>query len=509
MRSWLSALAPLVLAAACGSSSAYDASPAPTNNHPEDLPDGEEKSTQNEADPEATLDTGGSGGGPPASGGTGAQTGMGNPAQFLAGCETWLSLGNSPIRASVADSNGTVSAVRASEALGLGLAPPPAEIRLDDFFNHYDSAPVIPSPSGSMQLGFSMALRARAIPGQYDLFVGIRAGTPPRPRSVLTLVVDTTPSMTAMPIARASFAVAALAKALQAGDKVTLLTTDAKQGVKTLDISDTGSQLELESKSLTVSGEADVFSALTQAYAAANAHFDPAANNRVVFVSDGAEPLSALPIPEITSAAEKGIFLVGVGVGPTTSYRERLLDHATYQGRGSTVYVHNAESAETQLHLGYDQVMGIVLDDIRVELELPWYLHRVDEESATGAGEHKPQYLAPGATLSFLFRVQVCNKAAFLKEPASLKATVNARDPKTQQEVLGIDVATQALPLEQVAPAPALDKALAIQSYVEALRSLDLKRVQRAKEAAARAADDPDVADIRNNVAALEQVLMP
>lgn len=513
MRVSLWSLAFVLAAAGCGSSSSTaGGAPDTQPGHPEGLPEEGVGGTENDLGPEAKGGGGALGGAGAAPGSMGGSGGMTNPtpenpAQYLSTvCGEWFAQQAAPVRAAPADSNGTVSAARADEALALGLAPAPSEIRRDHFFNFYSTPPGDPTNANGMVI--TMKLRKNLIPGVYDLFVGVRAPKLPPSRSVLTVVVDTTPSMTGVPLSRAGFVLEALSTALKPGDKVVLLTTDPKQGEKTFESFGEGSLLALEAKKLEVSQEADVLGSLTTAYAKANAGFDSTALNRVLFITDGAEPSSSLPQQAITAGAEKGIFLVGIGAGPTTTYRQRLLERATFDGRGSYVYVSNWDSAQREIVARYSQLMGIAYDDVRLELNLPWYLHRIDEEPVSAVpGSYKKQYLAPGASLSFLFRLQACHKDAFLKEPTPLEAIVHYYDPATQVDDVRAAQLTE-LPLDKLASAPELDKALAIQSYAEALQSLDAKRVEHAQELTALAVQtDPDIAAITANIKKLAMLL--
>lgn len=527
MRAWTWIAVPLALTGCGTSSDSAGAGAGPGDRHLETPAEEGNKDLGGGL----TAEAGGGGGGGVAgqtwgAGGTGGT--MANPAGGSAGtadagtgstnipvaCVAWHDSPAPKISTSVADSNGMISAVRARESLHFGLLPTTDSIRLDDFFNYYRTGASAPSNVGGQEPTVEMALRSRTVPTQLDLLVKVTA--PPRatPRSVLTVLVDTTPSMAGNPLVRAGYVLAALGKRMLPGDSVAVMTTDPEQPQALLEVKGPGEELASVGKALATSENADVTSALKDAFSSATTRFDPAAYNRVLIITDGAEPTSALPTSVIGDAAAKGIFVVGVGVGPTTSYRERLLGQATADGRGSYVFVDKAEEAERLFVNRYDELMGIAYDNVRLELELPYYLHRVEEPSSSTvlSDQARDQYLPPGTSLTFLFRLEACDKTA-LSANDSINAIVSLKDLKANQNK-PFSGSTPAKPQPAGTAIAALDKALAIKSYVEALRSKDLIRVNRALTDAKAAADaaaskDGDITEIQGQLGLLLPLVQP
>ena len=495
---------PLVLVSAgCGSSSpANGPDEKQPSNHEQPADDGNDLSAGSKG---AGSDTGGTSG----TGGTNPQTGMGGSGgvnQPTGICPGWSS---SPVaRVDVGDTNDTMSAVRAREALQLGFAPSPAHVRAADFFNYY--AGTAQAPAGSSPV-ITLELRERVVPAQYDLLVTLRAPAPPRPRSVFTVVVDTTPSMAGIPLARAQMAVKALGNALVAGDALHILTTDLTQGSKSFDLTGQAGELQDVAAWLDTSSGGDLFAALTEAYAFANAHRDPAAQNRVVLISDGAEPSAALPTTLIDSNAMNEIRLVGVGTGPTTIFRDRLLDEATQYGRGAYAYVDNEAEAEALFKNRFDRLFGVLYDDLRVEVNLPAFLRKIESAVPPDVGSGAPQVLPPGATLRWLVRLESCDPLAYkyyLGKPVT--ATAYFVDPVTREALPTVTGSVDSTPQPLATSLPALDKALATKAYVEALQSVNKQRVlaalaavEKAKSAnAAGSGADSDLAEMAALLAA-------
>jgi hypothetical protein len=501
----------LAVAAACGSSESSDSAgrgPQITGNTHEQPP----ADDPNDLKSTFELGTGGNGGAGGAGAGGGSATGgtggsgtsadAGPGSSLPPACVGWVA---SQGRVEPGDTDDTMSATRAREAINLGISPAPPQVRPRDFFNYY--AIDLPASDSAGPLKIKLQLRARIVPDEYDLFVGVQAPDVTRPRSVLTVLVDTTPSMAGIPLARAKLALNALGAALSPNDSLVLLTTDATQGVLEPNLQDPAQALSKAAASLDTSSTGNIADAIHAAYASALVHLDQNAWNRVVFISDGAEPPELLPTDTLSEGFDKGIRLVGVGTGPTTAYRARLLEKATHYGHGAYVYVDNEAEAKHLFVKRFNQTFGVSFENVRIELGLPFFFHQVVDSTASaqtaGGDPATPQGLAPGASIAAVERLEVCDSTIFAKNPGTLiTATVRWQDPTSGNEVSTSGTVAAIPPVTNTQPMAELDKALSIKAYVEALQSVDSQRVQAAidtvsaAQSSMGATQDADLAEI-------------
>jgi hypothetical protein len=422
------------------------------------------------------------------SGGSGGSAGTGGappPGSSTPECASWSNVG-SQLRASVADSNGMAAATRAREQITLGFAPAPSSVRQEDFFNYYR----IDLPSQAVNGPIvRIELQQRDIPNQYELFVGVQAPKlDVHAHQALTILVDTTPSMAGVAIERAHFVLQALGQRLASGDVVSILTTNAAQGSASFIVTDPAADLAKAESFLSVSDTGDFGEALGRALSLAQQQYQADAQNRVLLLSDGAEPDSVLDSVPIANAASNGIFISAASTAPGTVYYDRLLAKATQLGRGGYVHVDSASEAQQMFVDRYDEVMGTAIEDVRLQLDLPWFLQLMEEPDTQGnaATSADPQPVAPGATMVFLFKLQTCSASYAAQAYDSITAQMLYKNPGSLDDQSLTAYGTVATLLST--PSPELAKAVAIRSYVSALRSMNKARIDAAIVSAGNAA---------------------
>lgn len=401
------------------------------------------------------------------------------------------------VLATIGGANTTASATAAREfLLSLGQSPRPADLWTQDFLNYY--APSFPEANGP-EPRVHIQLRKSQIAPYYDLMVAIVApALQSRPPARLTLVVDNTESLTDAGLARAKRAIAALASNLTvSGDAVTLVSAAADAEITRYELPGDAAALAAAVDALGLAPERPLNELVTRAYQDAGANKQADAWNRVVLVSDGEGDPDAVG-NAITSAP--AIRLVAIGTGPELRFGHRVLRSASRVGRGAYVHVDSDTEADA-LEGRFDRLFGVALDDLSLNLTVPWYfdVERPFPVEYSQPGQIEPQYLAPGGTAVFLFRLVACDVLAPKLLPDFVTATAHytpadGQAPAKSSESLGVTTLLTSSTQQ-------LAKAYAVFGYAEALATLDAKRLAYAHDLVTNALGqhpngDPELSDI-------------
>jgi len=416
-------LAPAAIALACSSS---DAGGIEVQGPKPQVPDGgwspnespEEESGSNEITSNklagGRVGSGGAGGGPGSGGSSGLGGTTSSPIVLCPGVP--MDVPNTA-RSSPADSLRMASATRTREELNLGRAPLPAAVRGSELENFYATSLAHPTVFTENLMGElemrETKIAGQTVPGQYDLFVGVE-GKPlaVRPPTLLTVLVDTTPTMGSEGLARARAALEAIGNQLQPQDRVRLLTTNDTDGDKLTSPGSAAAEVIEWAQSLALGPEADLVAFFPKAYSLAQADPDPTGWNRVLVITDGEGQTSQLPKSLIESAAKASppVFLVGIGV--SDQFSESLLYRATSYGRGAYAYLDDSTRADTVLGANFERLFGILYDDVRVTVTAPWYAELLDPGALDPPDvvlTANSQYLPPGGLMRFTFRIRLCH----------------------------------------------------------------------------------------------------
>jgi Ca-activated chloride channel family protein len=382
------------------------------------------------------------------------------------------------------DSNSMASPAEAREAIRAGQQP--RSVRTYEFLNYYDidlPAPAFPE----------LALFADAAPaaeaGAYDLMLAVRSHDAPairRPMTI-TLVVDTSGSMSGEPIERARAAVVAIAGQLEEGDIVNLVTWNTENLVEldghVVDGPADPTVVAAASR-LGAEGGTDLDGGLRAGYDLAEAHWGADRLNRVVMISDGGANVGETTASIIGQASDdadrEGIYLVGVGTGPLGSYSDELMDVVTDMGRGAYVYLDTVAEAEVMFGDRFDETMEVAARDVRVEVTLPWYFQMLrfyGEEYSENPEEIEPQHLAPGDTTVILQTIRACD-ASVVDAADPVKLKVNWETPLARQARETVLETTVGALLEQ--DHTRLEEARTIVAFAEALKTGDAVDLQGA-----------------------------
>lgn len=363
----------------------------------------------------------GTGGSSPVQPGQGGSAGIANAAgnSGAAGQPSCEGLSESHPRVfylSADDSNSMASPAIARRLIreGSGFVPP-GIIRTYEFLNYYNVVADAPAPN---DLGVSA--QALSYPGErleLQLVVQSAPATGARRPMTITLVIDTSGSMSGHPLEMSRAAIRSMAANLVSGDIVSAVTWNTEQS-KLLE----GHLVEGPSdpailkvaSSLAASGSTDLHSGLVTGYGLAQQFYGAERINRVVLISDGQANVGVVDqnlIGERASDENKeGIYLVGVGTGD--GINDTLMNTVTDAGNGAYVFIDSEEEAASMFGPRFPEVMLVAARNVQVELTVPWYLQMArfyGEQYSTVPGKVKPQHLAPGDSMVFQQVLSACD----------------------------------------------------------------------------------------------------
>lgn len=339
------------------------------------------------------------------------------------------------------DSNSMASPVHAREIIKNGGIPSKNQIRTYEFLNYYRIAYDAP-PAG--QLSIIPQAEVTADPAELNLQLAVRSfeATKPRRPITITFVLDTSGSMDGPAIERERAAASAIAASLAEGDVVNMVTWNTENNTILDGYQVTGPNDDklLEAiGALQASGGTDLHSGLVSGYALAQANYGPGRLNRVILISDGGANVGITDediIAQNSADADKeGIYMVGVGAGPASSYNDFLMDTVTDKGRGAYVYLDEPAEAARMFTDRFDETMEVAARGVQVEVTLPWYF-RIEkfygEEYSENPEEIEPQHLAPSDAMIFSQVLRACD-ASQIKQDDSITVTARWKVPITYE----------------------------------------------------------------------------
>ncbi|WP_437980193.1 vWA domain-containing protein [Sorangium sp. So ce117] len=374
------------------------------------------------------------------------------------------------------DSNSMASPVIVRRQIERG-APliDPYVIRTHEFLNYYrySFAPADPG-----ELSIVSQLGSCVLTGDLALQIAVQSSRAPAAREpmTITLVLDTSGSMSGEPIELERAAVRAIASTLIEGDVVNAVTWNTGQSPVLEGHVASGPDdpvLLAVASAIEADGGTDLNSGLAAGYALANAHRAAGGINRVVLISDGQANAGVTEEQIIGANAEdadgEGIYLVGVGVGDGVN--DTLMDVVTDAGRGAYVYLDSADEARRVFVDRFAETVLVAARDVRIELTLPPYFgiqKFYGEEYSPDPAKVRTQHLAPSDSMMLYQILRPCDPSLpSASDPYRVRVTWRdattgeAREAVQQTTLggLGIDDGN-------------LTKAAAIIAYAEALKQL-------------------------------------
>jgi Ca-activated chloride channel family protein len=406
------------------------------------------------------------------------------------------------------DSNSMSSPVQVRERVltdGLGLGP--VAIRPWEFMNYY-SFDYAPADAGSLALSAEL----RALDGfpaetpHYQLQLAVTSeqmNDAERPPMNITLVLDTSGSMSGEPIELLKESTRAIAASLRQGDKVSMVEWDTENAWTLAGYAVTGPndpELLAKIEELAAGGGTDLNGGLVSGYDLAQQTWDINALNRLVLISDGGANAGVTDVALIADSANyggsDGIYLVGAGVDLEGTYNDDLMDVVTDAGKGASVFITDNDEAWKVFNTDFISTMGLAARNVQVELTMPPGFEIVKfsgEEFSSDPKEVEPQHLAPNDSMVFLQEVVTC-APELVDANAEITVTATWEDVSTFESVEVSQTYNFAQLLDS--DASRMAKGAAIIAYVDAL-------------IAVKAGNPGAAIDAANAAIAAAQVLLP
>jgi Ca-activated chloride channel family protein len=267
------------------------------------------------------------------------------------------------------------SFVRAS--LARNALPPKDAVRTEELVNYFPYA--YPAPASADE-PFRTTVSVFPSPwneGRRIVHIGIKgyAVSPAeRPKANLVFLVDTSGSMNApnrLPLAKQALAM--LVGELDARDKVAIVTYAGSAGTA-LEPTPASEKAKILAaiERLGAGGSTAGAEGIRQAYALAEANFDPAGVNRVLLATDGDFNVGITSREELKGFVErkreKGIFLsvLGFGIG---NYNDAMMQALAQNGNGTAAYIDTLGEARKVLVEEATSTIVPIAKDVKIQVE--------------------------------------------------------------------------------------------------------------------------------------------
>jgi Mg-chelatase subunit ChlD len=318
------------------------------------------------------------------------------------------------------DSNSQASPALVRRLIHEGQLVHPERVRIHEFLNYYTITADNPVDKPA-EVGIQMR-RTSAELGEFSLLLyaeGQQLRDQDRPPLNLVFSLDTSGSMEGERIELVKDSMVALAGSLRADDVISLVGWNSGTSVLLANHVVAGPDdpmLMAAIESIETGGSTDLHFGLVKAYELAETSYIEGGINRVILMSDGGANTGVTDIALISEAAQSedggGIYLVGVGVGEASSYRDDLMDAVTDAGKGAYVFIDSPAEAELQFTERFLSNVAVAARNVRMRATLPWYFGVKSfhgEEYSADPAEVEPQHLAPNDAMSFHQIIGSCN----------------------------------------------------------------------------------------------------
>jgi Ca-activated chloride channel homolog len=271
----------------------------------------------------------------------------------------------------------TASYSFARRALNTGRLPQKAAVRVEEMINYFPYA--YPAPE-SADVPFAPAVQIFPAPWNAAhklVHIGIKGYTlqaAERPRANLVFLIDVSGSMSPedrLPLVKNAFRL--LVDQLKPDDTVGIVTYASGTGIalKPTKAANKGEILAAIDR-LGAGGSTAGAQGIQDAYALAEAGFDPGGVNRIILATDGDFNVGITNREELKSFVErkreKGIFLsiLGVGIG---NYNDQMMQTLAQNGNGVAAYVDTLNEARKVLVEEASSSLFTIAKDVKIQVE--------------------------------------------------------------------------------------------------------------------------------------------
>lgn len=271
----------------------------------------------------------------------------------------------------------TASYAFARASLARNALPPKASVRTEEFVNYFPYDYPAPATASEPFMATVMTFPSPWNEGRRIVHVGLKAyavAPAERPPANLVFLVDTSGSMSSpnrLPLAKQALSL--LVGQLDGRDRVAIVTYAGAAGtvLEPTPASDKARILAAIER-LDAGGSTAGAEGIRQAYALAEANFDPKAVNRVMLATDGDFNVGITDRGELQGFVErkreKGVFLsvLGFGMG---NYNDATMQALAQNGNGVAAYIDTLAEARKTLVEEATSSLVTVARDAKVQVE--------------------------------------------------------------------------------------------------------------------------------------------
>ena len=193
-----------------------------------------------------------------------------------------------------------------------------------------------------------------------------------RPPLNLSLVIDTSGSMQGEPIEYARQGLERMLDGLEPGDRVNLVTFSTSAHVAVEALEGDAPELINAIDAIKADGGTNIYDGLRTGFELVDAHYDPAAQNRVVLLSDGEATegiTNDAKIIEMAAAyAGLGYGLTTIGVG--TDFDVDLMRSLSEQASGSFYFLEDPAAVKEVFHEEVTSFLIPLAADVRLDVDI-------------------------------------------------------------------------------------------------------------------------------------------
>lgn len=271
----------------------------------------------------------------------------------------------------------TASYAFVRRALNNGTLPPKNAVRIEELINYFDYDYPLPE---DRSIPFKPTVAVFPTPWNPDtklLHIGIKGFdiiAQKRPRSNLVFLIDVSGSMKdrdKLPLLKNAFRM--LVETLDPEDRVAMVVYAGAAGtvLEPVKVKEKGKILAALDR-LSVGGSTAGGAGIRQAYALAEANFDPDGVNRVILATDGDFNVGIRNPEELKGFVERkrktGIFLTVLGFG-LGNYNDALMQKLAQNGNGVAAYIDTLNEARKVLVDEAHANLFTIAKDVKIQVE--------------------------------------------------------------------------------------------------------------------------------------------